>query len=261
MTDLSSLAPEKIVKSEDRVRGLGEVFTPRKTVDEILNSLPRDSWEVHPARNFFEPSCGDGNFLVAILERKLASVIELWKKERLPAGMSTMALAFHSLEAASSIYGVDISKENVMGGRKGQLLGARHRLLEVTHQTLSDLIDFASNEFEFLTDSFAWVYEHNVLIANMLPFDAFGNPTKREAIPLVEYEWRPSKHFVKLSQTTFGQVLDAAETESTNLLSLFGDAAPSEFWNGHFLSLHTAMAEKHKHRQTETRNANGRSIK
>ena len=62
---------ERLVKSAARVRDLGEVFTPAETVQSMLDLLPVDIWASHPSPTFLEPACGDGNFLVAILDRKL----------------------------------------------------------------------------------------------------------------------------------------------------------------------------------------------
>ncbi len=37
-------AEERLVKSSERVRDLGEVFTPGATVNEMLDLLPRAMW-------------------------------------------------------------------------------------------------------------------------------------------------------------------------------------------------------------------------
>ena len=66
-------------------------------------------WVPHPSPTFLEPSCGDGNFLVAILARKLDSVAEAFDAGTLPVGIHSDALVFHGLEAIASIYAVDIS--------------------------------------------------------------------------------------------------------------------------------------------------------
>ena len=68
-----AIAEERAVKSRQRVKAHGEVFTPRRMVDQMLD-LVREDLETGPDfvdRTFFEPAAGDGNFLVAILGRKL----------------------------------------------------------------------------------------------------------------------------------------------------------------------------------------------
>ena len=50
---------ERLVKSETRVRDLGEVFTPSAVVQDMLDLLPLEIWAAHPSPTFLEPSCGD----------------------------------------------------------------------------------------------------------------------------------------------------------------------------------------------------------
>jgi hypothetical protein len=94
---------ESLTKSKARVKELGEVFTPAALVSEMLDKLPADCWLPH--KTFLEPSCGTGNFLIQILQRKLEA-------------------GHPPLQALSTIYGVDIMKDNVVESRK--------RLLQVS---------------------------------------------------------------------------------------------------------------------------------
>lgn len=91
---------EKLTKSKVRVKALGEVFTPESLVEEMLDKLPPECWL--PEKTFLEPSCGTGNFLVAILCRKLQ-------------------LGHHPIQSLQSIYGVDIMADNVVESRKRML--------------------------------------------------------------------------------------------------------------------------------------------
>ena len=61
-----------LIKSQKRVADHGEVFTPPWMVEAMLD-LVRDETERLDSR-FLEPACGSGNFLVRILQRKLAAV-------------------------------------------------------------------------------------------------------------------------------------------------------------------------------------------
>ena len=62
---------EKIIKSADRVKDIGEVFTPKKTVDFMLDQ-PEIKEKVNSlTATFLEPSAGEGAFLTEILHRKL----------------------------------------------------------------------------------------------------------------------------------------------------------------------------------------------
>lgn len=64
---------EKIIKSEERVRKYGEVYTPMWLVNKMLDMLEEESPEAFSDidKTFLEPACGNGNFLIEIFERKL----------------------------------------------------------------------------------------------------------------------------------------------------------------------------------------------
>jgi type I restriction-modification system DNA methylase subunit len=93
----SSDVIQRLVKSVERVRDLGEVFTPFATVRAMLDLIPEEMWQTHPSATFLEPACGDGNFLVGVLERKLANVAQAYGIGALPAGTTTSSLQFHAL--------------------------------------------------------------------------------------------------------------------------------------------------------------------
>jgi len=61
---------------------------------------------------FLEPAAGTGNFLVAILERKIAAI---------DPAMTVEAHEFAVLRCLASIYGIDISDENIQEARARML--------------------------------------------------------------------------------------------------------------------------------------------
>ena len=95
-------------RSRERVRDLAEVFTHKREVDAILDMVG-DAFDALDV-TFLEPACGSGNFLVEILRRKLRLVA----KERC---FSQEQYEHQLLRALASIYGVDISQENVTEAR------------------------------------------------------------------------------------------------------------------------------------------------
>lgn len=100
-----TLAPEEsLVKSRNRVKSYGEVFTPRHMVDRMLD-LVADELEGlgFVDKTFLEPSAGDGNFLVAILQRKLSAVERMFEQDLWPQ---------ESLFALASIYGIELLEDN-----------------------------------------------------------------------------------------------------------------------------------------------------
>lgn len=94
----------KLVKSKQRVADHGEVFTPQWLVDAMLD-LVKDESERIDAR-FLEPACGSGNFLVRVLQRKLAAV-------ELKFGKSDFERRQYALLALMCIYGIELLPDNI----------------------------------------------------------------------------------------------------------------------------------------------------
>lgn len=93
------------IKSRERVRDLAEVYTHQREVDAMLDLIP--DMFVQIDSTFLEPACGDGNFLVEILARKLRLISEA------EHGGTEHWYEFAALRAVASIYAIDISEENV----------------------------------------------------------------------------------------------------------------------------------------------------
>lgn len=250
---------ERLVKSDERVRDLGEVFTPSATVQEMLDLLPEEMWAVHPSPTFLEPACGDGNFLVAVLDRKLASISLGHAAGTLPAGAAAESAQFHAVEALASIYGVDISSDNVIGGTPGHEVGARTRLLNQFVEWNATVVSKRLTDRSPILQAARWIVDHNVLIGNMLPFDAQGQPTGRDALPLIEYEFEPTSQKVTLRATTLGDVLAEQQSATSHVLSLFGPAEPVLLWSGKASNLANADRVEAPKLAGPARNGRGRT--
>lgn len=85
-----------LIKSRQRVRDHGEVFTPEHIVKDMCNLIPQDVWNNITA-TFLEPCAGTGNILVEIYARKL----RLCKDTK------------DGLKALASMVGIDIMPDNV----------------------------------------------------------------------------------------------------------------------------------------------------
>lgn len=92
------------VKSKQRVADHGEVFTPPWMVDAMLD-LVKDETERIDSR-FLEPACGSGNFLIRVLQRKLAAV-------ELKYGKSDFERRHYALLALMCIYGIELLADNI----------------------------------------------------------------------------------------------------------------------------------------------------
>jgi hypothetical protein len=93
-----------LIKSKKRVADHGEVFTPQWMVEAMLN-LVKDETERIDSR-FLEPACGSGNFLIPVLQRKLAAV-------ELKFGKSDFEKRQYALLALMCIYGIELLADNI----------------------------------------------------------------------------------------------------------------------------------------------------
>ena len=85
-----------ITEDKDRVKALGEVFTPTSLVEFTLDLIEKYDTQsfVNPANTFIDSMCGDGQFLVGVKNRKLKNSI-------------------NEATAISTIYGIDLTQNNV----------------------------------------------------------------------------------------------------------------------------------------------------
>jgi hypothetical protein len=248
---------ERLVKSNERVRDLGEVFTPNATVQEMLDLLPETMWSPHPSPTFLEPACGDGNFLVAILERKLDHIAADHANTNLPAGTDASAAQYHALEALASVYAIDISTDNIIGGTPGHEIGARTRLLSMFADWSTEVLGKRLNERSLALRAAKWIVEHNLIVGNMLPFDATGKATDRDFLPLIEYTWEPASLTVSMSKTTLGSVIATEHEKTATMLNLFAPAEPEQFWLGKALDLGDAARVETPKLRGPARNGKG----
>src|SRR5205823_14001906 len=101
-----------LTKSKQRVADHGEVFTPAWLVEAMLD-LVKDETERIDSR-FLEPACGDGNFLVPVLRRKLAAV-------ELKYGKSDFERRHYALLGLMCIYGIELLPDNIADCRANLL--------------------------------------------------------------------------------------------------------------------------------------------
>ena len=94
----------KQIKSKQRVADHGEVFTREQEVNAMLDLVKDETLRIES--RFLEPACGDGNFLIQILKRKLKIVEKNYRT-------SQREYEFYAVLAICSIYGIELLKDNV----------------------------------------------------------------------------------------------------------------------------------------------------
>lgn len=96
---------ENIIKSAARVKDLGEVFTPKKTVNFMLDQPEIKEKIQDLTATFLEPAAGEGAFLVELLKRKMNVAEKQSQTEK--------EYEENCLIALSTLYGIEIMEDNV----------------------------------------------------------------------------------------------------------------------------------------------------
>lgn len=166
----------KQVKSRERVSEHGEVFTAPREVNAMLDLVKPETERVDS--RFLEPACGDGNFLVEILRRKLRAAkrqaVPPRRKKPLPSEYEKQ-----SVIAISSIYGVDLLMDNV--------LACRERLFKMWDEEYQAICKKEISED--CREAVQFILSRNIVCGNALSLkevDENGNDTDA---PIVFSEW------------------------------------------------------------------------
>lgn len=101
-----------LIKSRKRVTDHGEVFTPVWMVEAMLDLVKGETERIDS--RFLEPACGSGNFLVRILQRKLAAV-------EVKFGKSDFEKQNYALLALMCAYGIELLPDNIAECRASML--------------------------------------------------------------------------------------------------------------------------------------------
>mgnify|MGYP000327270690 CR=1 FL=1 len=129
---LGANQPVRFIKSKQRVADHGEVFTPPWLVEAMLDLVKGETDRIDS--RFLEPACGSGNFLVAVLRRKLAAV-------EVKYGKSEFEKRHYALLALMCCYGIELLADNIAECR-GNLLEIMAEYLDLDEQ--DDLLRAAS---------------------------------------------------------------------------------------------------------------------
>ena len=101
-----------LIKSKKRVADHGEVFTPPWLVEKMLDLVKGETERIDS--RFLEPACGSGNFLVPVLQRKLAAVEAKF-------GKSDFEKRHYALLALMCCYGIELLPDNIAECRANML--------------------------------------------------------------------------------------------------------------------------------------------
>lgn len=192
------------IKSKDRVKDQGEVFTNEREVKAMCDLVDQECNRIDS--RFLEPACGDGNFLAEILTRKLSRCKELYRK-------NPYDYERYSVLAVSSIYGVDIMQDNAEE--------CRARLFELWNKEYEAVCKKNCNNET--RKAVIYILSQNILCGNALTLMQVDNKQQDTDKPIIFPEWSLLMG-TKLKRRDFRlDVLLKANSKPENQRSLLDD--------------------------------------
>lgn len=195
------------IKSKQRVADHGEVFTNEREVKAMCDLVGDEVKKIDST--VLEPACGEGNFLIEILSRKLATVRELYADTKAKFDLN-------SVIAVSSLYGVDILGDNVTI--------CRQNLFNLWQDAYIQTID--EKPEKKLRDTVSRILELNIIRGNTLSTKLVNDDTNDTDEPIVFSEWKfTDRGYVFRIENRYDTMLgEDNPQDGLSLFAMFQDA-------------------------------------
>ena len=193
---------ESQIISRQRVAERGEVFTAEREVNAMLDLVANEC--LRPDSRFLEPACGNGNFLTAILKRKLSELRRKYKNS--PYDYEKQAIV-----AIGSLYGVDIMRDNVEE--------CRERLFSIWNEEYT--AHCKSEASEEARQAAKFIISRNIINGNALTLMCVDSEGNDISAPIVFSEWALiSSNQMQRSDYTMSDLLLYNDNSEGNLFAL-----------------------------------------
>lgn len=187
----------KQVKSKERVADFGEVFTNEREVNAMLDLVKDETENIEST--FLEPACGDGNFLIEVLRRKLKVVKEGY-------GKNEEQYEKFSIVAVTSIYGVELLQDNVNA--------CIERLFNYWNDEYT--VNCKNIQSDTCREACRYILSKNILCGDALTM------LKNDGTPIVFAEWKLVKgSLLKRRDYELSKILEAEQMVDTEEYNLF----------------------------------------
>jgi hypothetical protein len=204
------------IKSKERVSAHGEVFTNPREVNAMLDLVKAETERIDS--RFLEPACGDGNFLIEILRRKLAIC-----EARVKAKQYTQLQYEHdAIWSISGIYGIELLADNAAA--------CRERLLYYFTEQYQAL--FKSKCKDSCIEAVRYILSKNIIHGDALTYKRVDKPN--EWIHISEWSFIGADK-VNRRDYEFSYLVGEFESEG-----LFSDLPVQTFPPVHFLKINAA---------------------
>jgi hypothetical protein len=182
------------IKSRQRVAQHGEVFTNPREVNAMLDLVRDESFRLDS--RFLEPACGDGNFLIEILRRKLSLLRDI---------KSPTEWEFQSLIAVGSCYGIELLEDNAEACRERLFAEVMGRM---------DKLDCTGGYEE----SLRYMLQKNIVCGDALTYRT------ADGKPITFCEWTPIAGRMQFSRRDFQFDFLVNQTHQYSLFDEQGEA-------------------------------------
>ena len=187
------------VKSKARVTDFGEVNTSEREVNAMLDLVKQETERLDS--RFLEPACGDGNFLIEVLNRKLEILVKNYKKNQ-------YEFEKNSVVVVGSIYGVDILQDNAQSARDRLF----DRFIEVYKKHFKEYLN------ENLVKSIKFILDKNIIHGDALTLKQVDSEN-----PVTFSEWAIINSKLKRRDFTLSDLLAYSPFEKGTLFSDVGE--------------------------------------
>lgn len=189
----------KQIKSKLRVEEFGEVNTSEEEVNAMLDLVQQETDRMDS--RFFEPACGDGNFLIEVLNRKLEVLVKNYKKNQ-------YEFERNAIVVIGSIYGIDIIEDNAINARNRM----NNKLLNIYEKY------FKKNINKNFIKSVKFIIEKNIIHGDALTLKDILNNS-----PVIFCEWGIINSKIKRRDFALSELLAYSPFKEGNLFSDIGE--------------------------------------
>jgi hypothetical protein len=187
------------IKDKSRVSNFGEVLTSKREVLDMLNLVSTEILRLDS--RFLEPACGDGNFLIEVLNYKLKILEKNYSKNQ-------YEFEKFSVKIFTTIYGIDILEDNI--------ISARERLFNQYFDLYNK--KFKSSINKKCVECIKYILELNLVHADALSFREIKNNKF-----IVFSEWSFVNDRIKRRDFEFKNLIDYSPFEKGTLFSDLGE--------------------------------------
>ena len=210
------------IKSRQRVAQHGEVFTNPREVNAMLDLVRDESFRLDS--RFLEPACGDGNFLIEILRRKLSLLRDI---------KSPTEWEFQSLIAVGSCYGIELLEDNAEA--------CRVRLFAEVMGRIGKMGCMSSYE-----ESLRYMLQKNIVCGDALTYRT------ADGKPITFCEWTPIAGSMQFSRRDFQFDFLVNQTHQYSLFDEQGEAQSFDEPIKSYPPIHYTQLYRHEEQDTHS---------